>query len=281
MPELPEVQTIAAGLNKYLPNLQFAAVSCDTPKLFPNDPDLVNMHLLGSQVRQVSRRGKAIIIDLNTGYSLVIHLKMTGQLIFVSPEMRDKIPEQMPGRFTHIIFAFTDGSHLYFNDQRKFGWIKLMPAEEVWELKFLKEMGPEPLMEAFNEKYFAEKLKRRQMAPIKAVILEQKVVAGVGNIYADESLFLSGILPSRSAGSLKPKEVKALCANIKKVLAYSIELGGSSRKDYVNAIGQKGDYLDEAYVYGRTGQPCRHCDSPIEKTKVAGRGTHFCRHCQK
>lgn len=281
MPELPEVQTIAAGLNRYLPRLEFAAVSCDTPKLFPNEPDLVNMHLLGSCVSSVARRGKAIILELNSGYSLVIHLKMTGQLIFVSPDRKEHIPEKMPGRFTHIIFAFTDGSHLYFNDQRKFGWIKLMPSEEVWNLKFLKEMGPEPLTDDFHVKYFTEKLKRRQTAPIKAVILDQKVVAGVGNIYADESLFLSRIMPNRPAGSLKPKEIKALCENIKKVLAYSIALGGSSRKDYVNAVGEKGDYLDEAYVYGRTGQPCRSCDSPIEKIKLAGRGTHFCRHCQK
>lgn len=280
MPELPEVQTIAAGLHQYLRNRQFISVSCDAEKLFPNAEDRVERYLIGSFACAVHRRGKAIMIELSSGYALVIHLKMTGQLIFVSPDMEERIPEKMPGRFTHIIFRFADGSHLYFNDQRKFGWIKLMSQAEIGQLKFLNDMGPEPLTDEFNPKYLAAKIKKRQ-ASIKAVILDQKVVAGVGNIYADESLFLSGIMPDRPAGGLKQREIKELCANIKKVLAYSIELGGSSRKDYVNAIGRKGDYLNEAYVYGREGEPCRQCGHLLEKRKVAGRGTHYCPECQK
>ena len=281
MPELPEVETIAGGLNQYLRGKEVAAVIADTPKLFPNDPALTAMHLIGSRVESVTRRGKAMRITLSSGYVLVIHLKMTGQLVFAGKGQESSLPEPMPGRFTHVIFTFADGSHLYFNDQRKFGWIRLMPRAEAAELKFLKEMGPEPLTAAFNAKYLKVRLSRRSGGSIKAALLDQKVVAGIGNIYADESLFLSGILPDRPAGSLKEKEIKALCANIKKVLRMSIELGGSSRQDYVNAIGQKGDYLDQAYVYGRTGEPCRVCGHPIEKIKLAGRGTHFCRKCQK
>ena len=281
MPELPEVETIAGGLNRYLRGKAVAAATADTPKLFPNDPALTAMHLIGSRVESVTRRGKAMLITLSSGYVLVIHLKMTGQLVFAGKGQESSLPEPMPGRFTHVIFTFADGSHLYFNDQRKFGWIRLMPATEAAELKFLKEMGPEPLTSAFNAKYLKEKLSRRQSSPIKTALLDQKVVAGVGNIYADESLFLSGILPNRPAAGLKEKEIRVLCANIKKVLRTSIELGGSSRQDYVNAIGQKGDYLDQAYVYGRTGEPCRTCGRPIEKIKLAGRGTHFCRGCQK
>lgn len=281
MPELPEVQTIAAGLNRYLRGKEIAAVSADTPKLFPNDPHLVNMNLLNSRIETVERRGKAMIISLSSGYALVIHLKMTGQLVFEAAERLSELPEPMPGRFTHVVFAFSDGSHLYYNDQRKFGWIKLLPLEEAFELKFLKEMGAEPLTAEFSSKYLREKLSKRQNTCIKAALLDQKVVAGIGNIYADESLFLAGILPMRTAGSLKSGEIKALCLNIKKVLQLSIELGGSSRKDYVNAIGQKGDYLDQAYVYGRENQPCRSCGRLIEKIKLAGRGTHFCRKCQK
>lgn len=280
MPELPEVETIRAGLNHYLKGKTILAVSSDTPKLFPNDVHLVNMHLLGSKVEAVRRRGKAMIVHLSTGYALVIHLKMTGQMIYVGKETKDRIEESMPGRFTHIIFSLSDEAKLYYNDMRKFGWIKLMPLEEVEELPFLKEMGAEPLSTKFTTEYLAKKLQKKSVA-VKAAILDQKVVAGVGNIYADESLFLSGIMPSRPADSLSTAEVKKLCSNIKKVLKHSIDLGGSTRKDYVNAIGQKGDYLDEAYVYGRAGEPCRRCDSPIEKIKLAGRGTHFCRQCQK
>lgn len=280
MPELPEVETIRQGLDYYLKGKKFVAVSADTPKLFPNDPHLVNMYLLNSKVIGVDRRGKAMMIHLDSGYDLVVHLKMTGQMIYDGSETRAGA-KQEDRRFTHIIFAFEDGSHLYYNDQRKFGWVRLMPAEEVSELKFLKEMGVEPLTKEFTPKYLEQKLTKRKNTAVKTAILDQKVVAGVGNIYADESLFLSGIMPNRLAGSLSKAETKRLCENIKKVLNYSIKLGGSSRKDYVNAIGQKGDYLTEAYVYNKTGQPCKNCDSPIEKIKLNGRGTHFCRNCQR
>lgn len=280
MPELPEVETIARGLNHYLRGKEFVSVSADTPKLFPNHPDLVNMHLLGSRVEGVGRRGKAMIIDLDTGYALVIHLKMTGQMIFVGPQNQDQVEEKMPGRFTHIIFGFADGSRLYYNDQRKFGWVKLMPRPEVDALPFLKSMGPEPLSPAFTAKHLKAKLAKRQASPIKAALLDQKVVAGVGNIYADESLFLAQIMPNRPAAGLSDQEIKRLHRSIRKVLQVSIDLGGSSRKDYVNAIGKKGDYLDQAYVYGRNGQACLICHTPIEKIKLAARGTHFCPNCQ-
>lgn len=280
MPELPEVETIRQGLKKYLTNKAIVSVTTDTPKLFPNHPDLVQMHLIGSEIKDVKRRGKAMLIELASGYVLTVHLKMTGQMVYVDKEWQDK-REEGKGRFTHIIFTLSDGSHLYYNDQRKFGWVKLLSAEEVAELKFLKEMGPEPFSKEFSADYFIKKLRRRPNTAIKTAILDQKVVAGVGNIYADESLFLSKIMPNRAVESLTDNEIKRLRQNIIKVLKYSIDLGGSSRKDYVNAVGQKGDYLDEAFVYNRTGQACRQCDSPIEKIKLVGRGTHFCRRCQK
>ena len=247
----------------------------------------VDEFLYGAKVTNVRRRAKVLIIDFDSEYSLVAHLKMTGQMIFRGEKIfagghpTDSLIGELPDRSTRVQIDFTDDTRLFFNDQRKFGWLKLIPTVEIKNMPFMQKVGPEPLDKKTTAEEFISRIRRRNNSLIKPALLDQSTIAGVGNIYADESLFLSGILPNRPAAGLKEKEIRALCANIKKVLRTSIELGGSSRQDYVNAIGQKGDYLDQAYVYGRTGEPCRTCGRPIEKIKLAGRGTHFCRGCQK
>lgn len=281
MPELPEVETITLGLDYYLNNKTIASVSADVPKIFPNSPSLVDGFMLGHTIQAVHRRGKAILISLSSGYHLVVHLKMTGQLIYLDQTTRPLIDQALPNRFTHVIIGFADGSQLFYNDQRKFGWLKLMSASELSGLPFLNKMGPEPLSRHFTRVYFKQALSGRKSSSIKAALLDQTVVAGIGNIYADESLFVAGIDPRRPAVSLTDQERNRLHRAIRQVLNTAIAVGGSSRYSYINAIGQKGGYLNQAYVYARQEQPCQKCGRPIEKIRVAGRGTHYCRHCQK
>jgi len=287
MPELPEVETIRLGLKGLLPGRQITTVDFDWPKSFPNAPADVKRFLIGAQVLEVKRRAKVLIIDLSSQYSLVVHLKMTGQLVFRSPGVQfgaghpsESLIHELPDRSTRVTLTFKDGSQLFFNDQRKFGWVRLMPTIEVMELDFFKKVGPEPLGEDFDGKLLFERLQRRKNTSIKAAILDQTVLAGVGNIYADESLWGAKIHPARLVRDLKPAQVNKLYNELVYVLRMAIQKGGSTDKNYVNAEGKRGSYLSFARVFRREGQTCPRCGTIIEKTRVAGRGTHFCPHCQ-
>jgi formamidopyrimidine-DNA glycosylase len=319
VPELPEVETVRGGLQRLLPGLVVAAVDYDWDKSFPNAPVDVRAFLVGSKIQEVRRRAKVLLIDLSSGYTLVVHLKMTGQLVYIkeghtpplSSEMNselslhplkfprsaraadisevrfgaghpnDSLVGELPDKSTRVTLAFTDGSRLFFNDQRKFGWMRLMPTAEVPNIDFMKRVGPEPLEADFTWQVLSTRLARRLKTSIKAALLDQSVVAGIGNIYADECLWGSKIHPASMVGNLSDKDVKTLHSQLQAVLRLSIEKGGSSNRNYVNAEGKKGSYMEFANVFRHEGQPCPRCGTTIIKLKVAGRGTHICPKEQK
>lgn len=288
MPELPEVETIRRGLKQILPGkIVQAAREIDSPKSFPNPASEVKQFLIGAEVTNVRRRAKVLMIDLSSQYSLVVHLKMTGQLIYVGENRwggghpNDSFVSDLPDRSTRVEIKFTDKTILFFNDQRKFGWVRLMPTVLIPELDFMKKVGPEPLEDSFTTKMFIERVRRHQNTTIKSAILNQETLAGVGNIYADESLWGAKIHPATKVRDVSDTKLKKLLQEIKYVMQLSIDNGGSTYSNYVNADGEKGNYLAEfARVFRREGQPCLKCGAEIQKTRVAGRGTHFCPHCQ-
>jgi len=288
MPELPEVETVRRGLERLIIGKTVKAVSHDTEKSFPNATADVKQFLIGATITDVRRRAKVLLIDLASDYTLVIHLKMTGQLVFVGDERfgaghpSDSLIHALPDKSTRVSFEFDDGSSLFFNDQRKFGWVRLMPSVEVPNINFMQKVGPEPLDADFTWRQFAERFARRARTNIKAALLDQTVVAGVGNIYADESLWGAKIHPKRLVSSISQAEFKRLYAELRAVMNLAIEKGGSSNHTYINAEGKKGSYMDFARVFRREGLTCpRHPDVVIEKLRVAGRGTHICPVCQQ
>lgn len=287
MPELPEVETVRTGLSKLIVKKIFTKVTVfDSPKSFPNTDSEVDQFLIGSTVLAVARRAKLLMIHLSFDYSLVIHLKMTGQLVyrgeqnFGAGHPNDSLIGELPDRSTRVQFEFSDGSRLFFNDQRKFGWVKLMPTVEIANLKFMQTVGPEPLEPGLTKKVFIERIRKRNNSVVKSAILDQSTLAGVGNIYADESLWGAEIHPATRVRDVKDEELAELLKQIKFVLALSIEKGGSTDRNYVDAEGKRGSYIDFARVFRREGQPCQRCGYLIEKIRVAGRGTHFCPNCQ-
>jgi formamidopyrimidine-DNA glycosylase len=289
MPELPEVETVRLGLARLLPDREIVDVRYDNAKSFPNDKKLVESVLLGATIMRINRRGKALIIELSSGNALLIHLKMTGQLVFRQSQgesfgaghPNDSLIGELPDKSTRVIFTFKDGSHLFFNDQRKFGWVKLLPISDIKDESFIAKLGPEALAGDFTFEDFRTRLKRRSRTSIKAAILDQTVLAGVGNIYADESLFMARIHPATLVEKVSIVKLKRLYRALREVMQLSIKLGGSSDRNYVDAEGRKGSYLKFAQVFRRDNQPCPRCERTIEKIRVAGRGTHYCPHCQK
>ena len=318
MPELPEVETVRRGLAELLPGRVVARVAVfDSPKSFPNAPADVEQFLYGARVTAVRRRAKVLMIDLDTRYSLVIHLKMTGQLVFRqwysrassanNPGPGDKhaqivtrdatqIPDasnfagghpndsligELPDRSTRVQIDFVDGSRLFFNDQRKFGWVKLLPTDEVKNLPFMQKVGPEPLDPQTRAEDFIQRIRRRQNSMIKPAFLDQTVIAGVGNIYADEALWAAQIHPQTRVKNVSDQQLNTLFNELRQILQLSIDQGGSTDKNYIDAEGRKGNYLTFAHVFRREGQVChRHPDQEIIKLKVGGRGTHICPVCQ-
>lgn len=286
MPELPEVETVRRGLHGLIIGRTIKRETHDTPKGFPNAPADVERFLIGSTVTDVRRRAKVLLIDLSTNHTLVIHLKMTGQLVFRGEAVfgaghpNDSLIGELPDRSTRVTIEFTDKAKLYFNDQRKFGWMKLLPTLEVPNIDFMKKVGPEPLEADFTSEEFAARFTRRAKTSIKAALLDQSVIAGVGNIYADESLWGAKIHPKRLVNSITPTEFAVLYKELRAVMNLAIEKGGSTDKNYVNAEGKRGSYMDFARVFRREGQACPRCGTTIIKFKSAGRGTHICPGCQ-
>lgn len=322
MPELPEVETVRLGLQRLLPGRRVERVDFDWPKSFPNTSHDVRSFLIGASVLAVRRRAKVLLIDVSTGYTLVTHLKMTGQLVFVADPQKqdvvhsksyivsgaatrntkydiqdttptmpvarfggghpnDSLVHRLPDKSTRVTVQFDDGSCLYFNDQRKFGWMRLLPTVEVPNIDFMRTVGPEPLEADFTHTLFIQRLQRRKNSGIKSVLLDQTVLAGVGNIYADESLFAAKIHPASVVAAIPRARLKTLHQALIDVLRLSIEKGGSTDRNYVNAEGKRGSYIDFAKVFRKESQPCQVCERPISKIRVAGRGTHVCSHCQK
>ena len=297
MPELPEVETVRRGLAELLPGRVVARVAVfDSPKSFPNAHTDVEQFLYGACVTAVRRRAKVLMIDLDTRYSLVVHLKMTGQLVFrqssrhtareiddfAGGHPNDSLIGELPDRSTRVQIDFVDGSRLFFNDQRKFGWVKLLPTDEVKNLPFMQKVGPEPLDPQTRAEDFIQRIRRRQNSMIKPAFLDQAVIAGVGNIYADEALWAAQLHPQTRVKNISDQQLNTLFTELRKILQLSIDQGGSTDKNYVDAEGRKGNYLTFAHVFRREGQAChRHPDQEIIKLKVGGRGTHICPICQK
>lgn len=287
MPELPEVETVRRGLAELVIGKVVASEAHDTEKGFPNAPADVQQFLLGARITDVRRRAKVLMIDLSSDYSLVIHLKMTGQLVFVGETRfgaghpNDSLVNELPDKSTRVTLTFEDGSKLFFNDQRKFGWMRLMPTIEIPNIDFMQRVGPEPLSEEFTAKEFMQRFERRGKTSIKAALLDQSVVAGVGNIYADESLWGAKIHPKRLVNTITEQGFDTLYHELRDVMNLAVEKGGSSNHTYVNAEGKKGSYMDFARVFRREGLACPRCGTTIEKLRVAGRGTHICPFCQQ
>ena len=284
MPELPEVETIKRGLERSVIGLKLLSVKTDNPKKFIGD----TQNIIGTKIRNISRRAKVLIIDFDNDYSLLIHLKMTGQLIFEDlkggrikgghPIPPLNLP--VPNKSTHCTFKF-DGGTLYFNDIRKFGWLLVTPRAEIDNLSFFIGLGPEPLTKDLNKTKLKEILIKKKNLKIKPVLMDQKVLSGIGNIYADESLFLARIHPEERIINLTDYDFEAIYSGIVKSLKTGIKHKGASDSSYVDLGGEKGVFLTYANVYHRTGMECNQCKTKIERIVVGGRGTHFCPNCQK
>jgi formamidopyrimidine-DNA glycosylase len=274
VPELPEVETVRARLAPVLEGRRLVRVEITDPRLTrPYDPADVARELEGERVLRVDRRGKYLIVRFESGRALLIHLRMTGSL---RTAPAGTLPDDPHRR---AVARLDDGSDVAYRDVRRFGtWLLLEPAE-VGEYVDAR-VGPEPLERSFRTRDLAASLKTRR-APIKAAILDQRTVAGVGNIYADEALWRARIHPLREARDLDPDEIRALHRSIRAALQQGIKHQGSTLRDYALPDGAYGSMQHEFKVYGRGGEPCDRCGAPIEKIRVAGRGTWYCPHCQR
>jgi formamidopyrimidine-DNA glycosylase len=279
MPELPEVETIARGLRADLCGARVAAGALLWPGVLESghgalDGAAFPEAVAGGRIDAVWRRGKVLLLDLGgpgrAPLHLAFHLRMTGRLT-VEPG------DAGPTRHTRLLLDLADGRRLFFADARKFGRCRAMSPEALGRWPFFAALGPEPL--ELDARAFAALLAGRR-ARIKALLLDQSVLAGVGNIYADESLFRAGIHPADTAAALGPARLERLHGALVRVLAEAIAANGSSISDYVNAHGDAGAFQNDFRVYGRRGCPCRVCSAPLVRTAVAGRTTTFCPHCQ-
>jgi formamidopyrimidine-DNA glycosylase len=289
VPELPEVETLRRGLATVLPGRCVLCVQILDGKVTAGSPDITGPCVVGHRIGRVSRRGKVLIVPLDGSGSLLVHPKMTGQLIVTvagatkvagghpTPSML----RPMPNLTTRAVVRLDQGTCLYYNDARRFGWIRLASPDPCATDPFLRRLGPEPLAEEFTVAALRASLTRHARAPVKAVLLDQSVVAGIGNVYVDEILHHARIHPARLAGSLRPAEAHRLHAAIRTVLGTAIETGGTSFAGYVNEFRGRAGYLDHAEVFRRQGRPCGVCGTPIVRTRVAGRPTNFCPHCQQ
>jgi len=268
MPELPEVETIRRGLEKRILGKEVKRVEINTAKMVKQpSPGRFKKQVEGKIFEQAFRRGKYIILVLSSGNKIVVHLKMSGQLIYGKRDIKSRVS-----------FLLSDGRYLNINDTRHLGEIRLV--ENWMKVPSIAKMGMEPLEENFTPKVFGEMLTKRR-AKIKPLLMNQEFLAGVGNIYAQEALFRAGIHPERQAHKLKRDEVKSLFSEIKKVLQEAIDYRGSSLSNYVDAEGRSGSFHSHLRVYGRGGEPCVRCKMPLKFIKLAGRGTCFCPKCQK
>jgi formamidopyrimidine-DNA glycosylase len=275
VPELPEVETVRTHLEPALAGRRFEHVEILDPRLTsPLDPAGVAAELVQERITALDRRGKYLIVRFESGRTLLVHLRMTGQLLHTNG---DPLPESDPHR--RAVVRLDDGSDVVYRDVRRFGtWLLLEPGELDGYLE--PRVGQEPLERGFTTRRLAEVLADRG-APVKAVLLDQRRLAGVGNIYADEALWRAGIHPLRPARELKPKELSVLHGGIRAALKAGIARQGATLSDYRTPDGGRGRMQDEFKVYGREGEPCERCGTPIEKIRAAGRGTWYCPSCQR
>ncbi len=273
MPEMPEVETIRRTLTDKVTGKRIASVEVLLPRLikWPTAEQFRAM-VTDVTISRLARRGKYLLFYLDNGYVMVVHLRMTGRLYYI----KKGTPHD---RFTRVVFTLADGDALLYADSRTLGTLYALPDDELWRIAGLASLGPEPLSAEFTLDYFRETVTGRK-GTIKGLLLKQELIGGLGNIYVDEALALAGVHPERVAASLTEEEASRLYTAVNAVIAQGIEHGGTTFRDYRDGEGQKGSNQDHLQVYGRKNEACRRCGTPIAKTEVAGRGTHFCPHCQ-
>lgn len=272
MPELPEVETVRQGLRGLILNKTIANVEVRWGKIINGDSAQFANDLVGSTFQEIDRRGKYLLFRLSDELTIVSHLRMEGKYR-VTPQVQEVT------KHTHVIFNFTDGTALRYLDTRKFGRMTLIKTGTEDQVGGLKTLGPEPTATDFTVADFTRRLHKHKKA-IKPTLLDQNVVAGLGNIYADEVLWLSQIHPLQPANTLTGTQIQALHDNIIAELAKAIKAKGTTIRSYTDAYGATGGFQLSLHAYGREGEPCERCGVTIEKIKVAQRGTHFCPHCQ-
>lgn len=277
MPELPEVETVRHGLQQLVATKTIHQVDILWQRIVTTTQSIEDwcQWLQGQTIHSISRRAKYLVFNLSKGH-LVSHLRMEGKFHYYD---RDGIPTFLP-KHVHAIFTFTDGSQLHYEDVRKFGRFEWVQQEGLQTFFQSKKLGPEPVASEFEVHTFEKGLCALKR-PIKPVLLEQKLVVGLGNIYVDETLFRAKIHPQTLASQLTTEQIHSLHERIIEVLAEAVEAGGSTIRTYLNSLGEAGSFQTALAVYGRTGEPCIVCGTLIEKIKLAQRGTHFCPECQK
>lgn len=290
MPELPEVETIRLDLVSKVLNTKIVRVVVYTKKIVGESTQFVRT-LEGNEFSAIERRGKLLIFRLKNGnQSVLVHLKMTGQLIYEiekkgkveivagGHKMSENDLDALPNKFTKVAFVFANGGELFFNDMRMFGYMHVVNEPTVQ--KALSAFGPEPFSKDFTFTYFSNLFKKRKGTNLKAFLLNQELVAGLGNIYVDEVCWYAGVRPMRRVGTVSMAEQKKLFEGIPKILKEALKHRGTTFRNFLDSSGKKGNYTDFLKVYDRDGQKCKRCDSIIKKTKIAGRGTHYCPRCQ-
>lgn len=272
MPELPEVETVRRGLEPHVRGQRITRAVVREPRLRWRIDRKLPEQLAGRRIESTSRRGKYLLLHLDSGDRLIIHLGMSGRLNVVKPGLALK-------KHDHVDIELSGGKLLRFNDARRFGAVLLWKASAPTH-KLLAGMGPEPFTDDFNADYLF-KLSRKRSAPVKSFVMDGRVVVGAGNIYAAESLFRAGIKPSRAAGSLTRAQCMALVGHIKDVLAEAVEQGGTTLRDFISAEGSPGYFQQKLFVYGREGEPCLTCDTPIKRSVIGQRSSFYCPRCQR
>ncbi|MBL1437130.1 MAG: bifunctional DNA-formamidopyrimidine glycosylase/DNA-(apurinic or apyrimidinic site) lyase [Rhodobacteraceae bacterium] len=276
MPELPEVETVMRGLMPVMDGQQIVRAEVRREGLRWPFPEHFGARLTGARVEGMQRRAKYILMALDSGESLLVHLGMSGKVTI------DESGALPPEKHDHVILDMANGVRILFNDPRRFGSLDLLETTSRDNHKLLKALGPEPLGNSFNAAYFSARLKGRK-TPIKSAMLDQKIVAGLGNIYVCEALWRAGIAPQSSSAVLKPARVSTLVGHIRDVLSEAIAAGGSSLKDYRQANGELGYFQHSFKTYGREGEPCLKpaCGGEIARITQSGRSSFYCPRCQK
>lgn len=274
MPELPEVEVIRQGLQKYLPGRRVVAVLTSNRKLrLPMPRKNLSEYIHKARINVIDRRGRFLIITMENGARLIIHLGMTGKISIC--------PSDLPiAKHDHFRLRFDNGTQLVFNDVRRFGFILVLAPEQDFSNTMLADLGPEPFDQEFTPQYL-QKLAAGRNRPLKNFLMDNQVVAGIGNIYASEILFRSGFRPERKTRNLSREQWVKIVKSCHYVLKKAINSGGTSISDFVNESGRSGYFQLELQVYGRQGKPCKCCNTPIKKITLAGRSTFFCPKCQK
>ncbi|NOD49391.1 MULTISPECIES: bifunctional DNA-formamidopyrimidine glycosylase/DNA-(apurinic or apyrimidinic site) lyase [unclassified Ruegeria] len=283
MPELPEVETVRRGLSPAMEGVVIEQADVNRPDLRWPFPERMAERLTGQRVDRLRRRSKYILADLSSGETLLIHLGMSGRMTVSGDPLGRFVHEHpMPEKHDHVVFHMANGARVTFNDPRRFGAMDLMPTATADDHKLLSVLGPEPLGNDFHEEHLIEAFKGKN-TPVKSALLNQGIVAGLGNIYVCEALYRGKVSPRRKAGQISASRVAALVPIIRQVLQDAIEAGGSSLRDFRQADGELGYFQHSFDVYGREGEPCRTegCGATIKRITQSGRSSFYCVQCQR